>query len=268
VTDHGVTLAIPPPGHGVSATADTTAGGQTLSAETAGDGTVRLRNVGSETPAETEAGAGAACADCIPPCEVPDFTFIITPVWKGPVRWSMNTARTPRPLSPAQGLATTKKSAVDIAAGANDCGLHDVTGLTTPFQGTTAKRASMDPNSESCLPKGDGVNVVEWGQLGTSPFGTTLGLTCVRWLVGAVPLGIDEFDMRLNDDDGLFTLTPGTQCSADIDLQGVTTHEWGHAVGLNHVGQGAETMFQTIERCDASRRTLALGEILALRLAY
>jgi hypothetical protein len=34
------------------------------------------------------------------------------------------------------------------------------------------------------------------------------------------------------------------------------------------VGQGAATMFPTVEYCDDSRRTLALGEVLALRLLY
>lgn len=54
---------------------------------------------------------------------------------------------------------------------------------------------------------------------------------------------------------------------SSFDLQGVNTHEYGHALGLGHTGVGGATMFSGTS-CGNSERSIATDDINGVRFIY
>src|SRR4028119_683143 len=83
--------------------------------------------------------------------------------------------------------------------------------------------------------KQDGVNAISWGKLG----GTTLGVTHYistdtsqsQVCNGSLIYRFQEVDVRFNN---AVRWQTSSGCSGGYDLAGVSTHEFGHAVGLGH----------------------------------
>src|SRR5688500_14867623 len=116
------------------------------------------------------------------------------------------------------------------------------------FGGTTTKSGA----------KRDGQNVISWGKLG----GTTLGVTNYigtdtsqsQVCNGTLIYRFTEVDVRFNN---AFDWQTSSTCSTGFDLAGVSTHEFGHAVGLGHSNVSGATMFPSVARCDFSISSLA-----------
>jgi len=69
--------------------------------------------------------------------------------------------------------------------------------------------------------------------------------------------------------DGGFTFfTAGTACSAGIYLEGVTTHELGHALGLGHSSVGSATMYPSMSWCSNDWQTLDQDDLNAIEAVY
>lgn len=106
--------------------------------------------------------------------------------------------------------------------------------------------------------KRDGQNVVSWGKLG----GTTLGVTNYistdnsqsQVCNGNLIYRFVEVDVRFNN---AFSWQTSSGCSNGFDLAGVSTHEFGHAVGLGHTNVSGATMFPSVAACDFSISSLA-----------
>lgn len=106
--------------------------------------------------------------------------------------------------------------------------------------------------------KRDGTNVISWGKLG----GTTLGVTNYistdtsqsQVCGGNVIYRFQEVDVRFNN---AFSWQNSSGCSGGYDLKGVSTHEFGHAVGLGHTNVQGATMFPSVAACDFSVSSLA-----------
>ena len=78
-------------------------------------------------------------------------------------------------------------------------------------------------------------------------------------------------DIRPNKADHRWYASKPASCSGRYDLQGVLTHEGGHAFGLAHVSESSHpalTLSGAIGACDSSARTLGLGDVRALRQLY
>jgi hypothetical protein len=109
----------------------------------------------------------------------------------------------------------------------------------------------------------DNKNVVGFGTL---PPGM-LALTC-WWASGGSMI---EADMRLNKANFLWVVSVGSGCSNKFSVEGVATHEFGHAFGMAHVDEGLHgslTMSPTIYACQGSETTLGRGDVLGLQSKY
>ncbi|HYO13221.1 MAG TPA: matrixin family metalloprotease [Thermoanaerobaculia bacterium] len=106
--------------------------------------------------------------------------------------------------------------------------------------------------------KRDGQNVISWGRLG----GTTLGVTNYistdtsqsQICNGVAIFRFVEVDVRFNNQ---FNWQTSSTCTNGFDLAGVSTHEFGHAVGLGHSNVSGATMFPSVAACDFSVSSLA-----------
>ena len=72
--------------------------------------------------------------------------------------------------------------------------------------------------------------------------------------------------------DGAFTFFTGTSgcwgTSNGAYLEDILTHEFGHALGLNHSGAGDATMYPSYGYCSQEMRTLASDDIAGLQSLY
>lgn len=106
--------------------------------------------------------------------------------------------------------------------------------------------------------KKDGQNVISWSRLG----GTTLGVTNYtstdtgqsQVCSGNLIYRFTEVDVRFNNQ---FNWQTSSTCANGFDLAGVSTHEFGHAVGLGHSNVNGATMFPSVAACDFSISSLA-----------
>jgi len=106
--------------------------------------------------------------------------------------------------------------------------------------------------------RNDGTNVVSWSKLG----GTTLGVTNYtttdqsqsQVCNGSLIYRFQEVDVRFNN---AFKWQSSSGCSGGYDLAGVSTHEFGHAVGLGHTNVQGATMYPSVAACDFSVSSLA-----------
>ncbi|HEX5715875.1 MAG TPA: matrixin family metalloprotease [Thermoanaerobaculia bacterium] len=106
--------------------------------------------------------------------------------------------------------------------------------------------------------KRDGQNVISWGKLGGNTLGVTnyIGTDSSQTQVcnGNLIARFTEVDVRFNN---AFAWQTSSTCTTGFDLAGVSTHEFGHAVGLGHSNVNGATMFPSVARCDFSVASLA-----------
>ena len=97
------------------------------------------------------------------------------------------------------------------------------------YGGTTTEGTSSCSNSPNAE------RVVGWG----AQAGSTLGVTCTFYSISGSPYPAIDFDMVLDPEWNWTTGTTGV----NTDLQSVATHEFGHALGLNHSSTNAAVMY-------------------------
>jgi hypothetical protein len=161
--------------------------------------------------------------------------------------------------------------------------VHDVLdyGRTTP---DVANIVETDGGRETkCLTR-DHHSVVDWGPLPRFDGVTTYGVACT-WARETFNgyRRVQEADVRLNDDSNevwFFTtdqqpldcLDPFFPGGAQVDLEGLMTHERGHNFGLGHVHENVHpnmTMSSGVDaQCNTTVRTLGKGDILGLDYIY
>lgn len=141
---------------------------------------------------------------------------------------------------PSCCLSASQQSS-QITSGINAWGIAS-------YGGTTTKSGA----------KRDGQNVISWGKLG----GTTLGVTNYistdtgqsQVCNGSLIYRFTEVDVRFNN---AYSWQSSSGCSNGFDLAGVSTHEFGHAVGLGHSNVSGSTMYPSVSACDFSISSLA-----------
>ncbi len=126
--------------------------------------------------------------------------------------------------------------------------------LRFDYAGTTDKKGAYD----------DGQNVVAWVREGWSYGSDTIALA-VLW-VSRDTQRIEGFDILLNGENFVWATDGDPQA---VDVQDVTTHEGGHAIGLNHsVTSTSVTMFPVMAPGETKKRFITEEERSIIRLTY
>lgn len=104
----------------------------------------------------------------------------------------------------------------------------------------------------------DGQNTVGWGPQS----GSVLAVTCSWFSNSGNPKPAVEFDMQFDPD---WNWTLGSPTS--VDLQSVALHEFGHALGLNHSGDGSAVMYASYSS-GSQKRTPTADDVAGLTAIY
>ena len=128
------------------------------------------------------------------------------------------------------------------------------------YQGGTVRSANI--GTDSTCNGSDGMNVVDFGNLGS----TDLGYAC-WWTRGRSTV---ESDMRLNSTEYSWAVDLGG-CVGKFSVEDLATHELGHTFGLNDLSEKLHpdlTMSLIMLPCQNAETTLGLGDIRGLQALY
>ena len=280
VVKGALALEVPPPGRAVSAAGLGVEGETELTISTSLEGIVSIDDSsGSETASFSGAANSAAPCDefgiagCLDPCVDTNFhaNDRVARV-KTAQPWFFRAGSTPTggtsTLTVEKAVTHIKAGTQAIVNGKNDCGLTDPVAQTSPYKGKTQRSTGITLPGGSIACGFDGRNVVEFGVL---PPGY-LGLACSYASTVGGPWYIIEADIRLQKGAPWTTTPDANDCFNRYDLQGVVTHERGHAFGLSHTDEEAahipQTMYPSSGPCSSYARTLGKGDHAGLSALY
>ncbi|MBA4181355.1 MAG: hypothetical protein C0506_12260 [Anaerolinea sp.] len=150
----------------------------------------------------------------------------------------------------AASVSGTASSAVSAGASA-----WNGAGSNFSFTGGFASGAGTG----ACGGGTDGANTVGWA----AQSGSVLAVTCTWYNSGGGGFASAvEFDMQIDPD---WSWTTGSPIS--IDLQSVATHEFGHALGLNHSASGSAVMYASYGS-GSDKRALTGDDIAGIQAIY
>ena len=249
--------------NGISVTAPLTAGSVALTVDRV-DGTSETLLVTTHANGQVTVGDGTDAATSGVPAGGPSAEVRRPRVlaarrrkWPSAYNWHFRKASTPNELSKKQATKALKSAASNIATSNNDCGMADEVGLAVNYQGSTTQ-ASDVTSVPTCVGSPQPQNVTEFGPI-TGGGGGILAATCTYTSGGT----ITNADVRMNTN---FEWWTGGGCSGAFSVQGVQTHEYGHAVGVGHVTEaehGNLTMSTNINgQCSHFEASMGEGDVL------
>jgi len=198
----------------------------------------------------------ARATTAIPPCKDGAYTLNGTH-WNKTLLWRFQAGSTPANLKAPAVERRLKQAARSVATGRNRCGLTSDLSAHQRYAGRTKAKPNIRRNGSCGTP--DGHNEVGFGTLPSAE----MGLTCY-WSQGDATI---EADILFNRADYRWITKVASGCVVAWDIQAVATHEFGHAFGLGHVGEGLHanlTMAPYILPCQNSESRLGLGDLRGL----
>lgn len=266
IADHGVLIAVPPPGHKVGGEAMLLDGTtQVLELARRADGTVVLSDVGDEHAEGADAGGHGESG--VNPCH--DAAFQMSDYRESDDRlWHYKASTTPPGLSIGAVAQDLVNGFNAVTGSHNDCGLADEVDARQRYGGNTTHPTGINFEGR-CPAEGDGHSVVDFGNLPD----TTLARTCWRGVRTAQGwYEITEADVKIRSAAPVFTGAVQPGCTgARYSIEAIVTHEAGHSFGLRHVPEREHpelTMSEQTPACSRAPVTLGLGDIEALRSVY
>lgn len=137
---------------------------------------------------------------------------------------------------------------------------------STNYKGTSIRSASINSDT-TCGPASDWYSLITFKSLANAPQ-PTLAYTC--WYPG-INGGIWEADIAFNSDyswalrdNGYLLCSPG-----QFILEGVATHEFGHAFGLSHAPQSSDQVMRpNSSSCTTTDTELGTGDLASINHHY
>lgn len=280
----GMKVKVPLPGHHIF-TEEILEDGTTRAVKinTKKDGTVEIKEgkdifekpeIDIDEPESLNFLIKNAYAQAAEACDDPKYTILRDENKKAQrlrktLYWYLNRSSIPAKYDKSTVATLIKRAANNITQTRTDCG----SSIDKNIIAKNSYIGSTDALPEKCRkgdftgnPDGDGKNVVAFYNLGTNLLGQKiLGKACIDWQSSY----IFEVDILLDDQTDFWL--GGRNC-AGFSLQGVTTHEWGHAFGLGHADPYEQhynlTMAAQENWCDGSHATLGLGDLKGLYKLY
>jgi hypothetical protein len=212
------------------------------------------------TTSTTTSGVIAARPADPPACQ--DRTFNLEHhKWGRSLRYRIDLRGMPKRFARTTVLHQIRAANKNMRTGRNTCGRARIATPTSHYLGRTHARPDIAVKGPTCKAP-DGRNVVGFGNLP----GGLLGWTCYWWGSNGRML---QADMMIDNGKYLATKLPST-CTDTWDFEGTVTHEWGHAYGLAHTGNGHAnlTMQHLLTPCSTYARTLGLGDWLGMNKMY
>ena len=153
----------------------------------------------------------------------PKYLYLFSPSahWKGAIHWKYNHANAPQPFTNDRaGVIAQLQRSFDKWT--SQCG------LSYQYDGETTTPPNNLVTGAGQAPQPDGVSVIGWG-----PLDPTLGGWTYAWYAqNGSERVIFEADVTLNV----------SNIASMSDLDRLMTHEWGHALGLDHSNTEAAIM--------------------------
>jgi hypothetical protein len=151
---------------------------------------------------------------------------------------------------------------------------NDVTNLPTP-QIDCTNVVSFNDNNPADFPTGTAAVAFttvstdyygKGGLLGKPGTYTFTECNGQETITTTSPSIVFDADIAFNPHAQFSTSTP--PLSSDFDLQAVATHEFGHALGLDHSGIAHAVMFPAGDAGETQQRTLSTDDIIAVSFLY
>src|SRR6185503_7265385 len=133
-------------------------------------------------------------------------------------------------------------------------------------ENSNAPSTASHPNASATLPDVDVMdeeNSILWAPLSDA---NTIAVTTTWYYTRGIYKGLAaEFDMVFNTN-----FDWSNSGAADkMDVQNITTHEAGHALGLDHSSASADlTMYPYASEGETKKRTLEAGDIAGIKARY
>jgi hypothetical protein len=212
-----------------------------LTADITPEGTVLTRTVLTREDFATAGGNnGAAVGECDDPAFVP--TGVVWAKDSMPILWRFDRRSTPEEVAIEKTLLTVRSAHRVWPQAQSKCADRDHYSFAYNYLGHTAKN-----------PKYDGVNLVDFGDLGQGALAVNS-----TWYTSTKK--IVEVDLRLNKTDYNWTNIQGVK---RYQVRNVIAHELGHQVGLDDLANphNGLTMFGQIGRGELNKVTLGRGDL-------
>jgi len=162
--------------------------------------------------------------------------------------WKYNNASAP--VASAQSAFAAGASSMANGS-SSTCGALQ-NGARSIYGGSTSTASSVSSGG-GCTGTDNG-NVIGWGAISSSK---VLAYTCNYSFLSEVY----EADMKFDTSGHLWSSAASGCASGRYDLQGVATHEFGHAFGLDHVASGTGQVMQaSTTTCNYAQRQLGYGD--------
>lgn len=169
---------------------------------------------------------------------------------------------TPNYLNASTSWTDIADGGSNIDRGYNECGLaQNAWNISLTSPGTTSRTANITASGCS---SDDDYDVIDFGPLDAP----AIARTCTWYISLPGDNPINNADIRFRSTTGLYFIgSVPSGCSGRYSIEGVATHEFGHAFGLNHVSETSyptETMSSAATSCSLADASLGRSDYAGL----